>query len=260
MGKKMKNAPVYYALAQARFNTLASLETYVPAIQENLRKIGYPDFKTIQMAHLELSGVPVPKTTVATRYLFLNAPQTSGFILDQSWMTYQTTDYDTFGPFLSAFSAGLQTVHKEAVLNYSERVGIRFLDAVMPRSGEAISDYLQPFVLGLSNGFPDRQLVHTISETRTALGKTTLVGRAIVLTQKEGSVAFPEDLQPIHLKQAPKFSQVAGQYAVIDTDSWIEDRQDFEVSNLEKTLYSLHTDVGRSFEMMVTPHARKVWD
>ena len=44
MGKKMKNAPVYYALAAVRFNTLAFLDQYVPALQDQLRKAGYPDF------------------------------------------------------------------------------------------------------------------------------------------------------------------------------------------------------------------------
>jgi uncharacterized protein (TIGR04255 family) len=202
----------------------------------------------------------VPKTTLSTRYLFLDSKQTSGFILDQSWMTYQTSDYDTFRPFLSAFCAGLQTVHKEAVLSYSERVGIRYLDAVLPSADETIADYLQPYVLGLSSSFPGRQLVHTISETRTVLGKATLVSRAVLFTQKEGGVAFPEDLQPVPLKQTEKFSQISGLYAVIDTDSWLEDRQDFELGGVERTLDSLHTDIGRSFELMVTPHALKVWD
>jgi uncharacterized protein (TIGR04255 family) len=260
MGKKMKNAPVYYALAQVRFNTLAALETYVPAIQESLRKAGYPDFQTVQLAHLVVAGASAPKLTVVTRYLFLNSLKTAGFVLDQSWLSYQTTDYDTFDPFLAAFSAGQQVVHREAVLSYSERVGIRYLDAVLPASGETVSQYLQPCVLGLSNCFPDRELVHSASETKTTLGKTTLVGRAVIHTQKEGGAAFPEDLQPIHLQLSKKFSQVSGEYAIIDTDSWIDDRQDFDVNNLEKTLDSLHTNMRRSFELMVTPHALKVWD
>ncbi|QWG15124.1 TIGR04255 family protein [Bradyrhizobium sediminis] len=260
MGKKMNNAPVYYALAQVKFNTLAALATYVPAIQENLRKAGYPDFQTIQLAHLELIGAPVPKTTVATRYLFLNSRKTAGFILDQSWLTYQTTDYDTFEPFLSAFLFGLQAIHKEAVLNYSERVGVRYLDAVLPNANESVTDYLQPCVLGLSGSFPDRSLVHTLSETRTVLDKTTLVSRAIVHTQQDRGAAFPEDLQPIHLTLIAKFAQVTGQYAIIDTDGWMEDRQDFDLDRLATTLDSLHKNIGRSFEKMVTPHALKVWD
>ncbi|WP_315787009.1 MULTISPECIES: TIGR04255 family protein [unclassified Bradyrhizobium] len=260
MGKKMNNAPVYFALAQVRFNRLAALDTYIPAIQEDLRRAGYPDFATLQMAHLEMTGVTLPKTTVATRHLFKNRSQTAGFVLDQSWMTFQTTDYDTFGPFLSAIALGLETLHKQAVLSYSERVGIRFLDAVLPRKEESVADYLQSAVLGLSSSFPDRKLEHTLSETRTSLDRSTLVSRAVVISQKEGMVAFPEDLQPVQFTPTERFANVSGQYAIIDTDSWIEDRRDFDLSNLEATLRSLHSSLGRSFELMVTPHALKVWD
>jgi uncharacterized protein (TIGR04255 family) len=125
---------------------------------------------------------------------------------------------------------------------------------------EARSSALQPYILGLSNLLTGRKLVHTISETRTSLDKTTLVGRAIIHTQKEGNAAFPEDLVPVPLQVASKFSKISGEYAIIDTDSWIEDRQDFDVSNLENSLHVLHTEIRRSFDLMVTPHALKVWD
>lgn len=257
----MQNAPVYYVLAQTYFNTLAALDTYVPAIQERLRKAGYPDFQTIQLAHLVLTGSPAAaKTTVSTRYLFLNSTKTAGFILDQSWLTYQTTDYDTFDPFLDLFVTGLEVVHDEATLSYSDRSGVQFLDAVVPVSGEPISKYLQPCVIGLSNCFPDRTLVHSISETRSALDKTTLVGRAIIQTQEDGGAAFPEDLRPIHLRLADKFAEISGEYATIDTDSWVEDRQDFDLDNIKKTVALLHANVRRSFDLMVTPHALKVWN
>jgi uncharacterized protein (TIGR04255 family) len=260
MGKKMKNAPVYYSLAQVRFNTLAALETYIPAIQENLRKAGYPDFQTVQLTHLVGIGAAQPRAVVSTRHLFLDSRRTSGFILDQSWMTYQTTSYDTFDPFLAAFIAGLEIIHREAVLSYSERVGIRYLDAVVPSAGETVSQYLQPYVLGLSNRLDGRKLVHCVSETRTVSGKTTLVGRAIIHSQEKGGAAFPEDMGPVDLRLGDKFSNISGEYAIIDTDSWIDDRQDFDVGNLGKIVDSLHTEMGRSFELMVTDHARRVWD
>jgi uncharacterized protein (TIGR04255 family) len=87
-----------------------------------------------------------------------------------------------------------------------------------------------------------------------------LVGRTIVQSQKEGHAAFPEDLLPVHLNLPSKFSDIRGPYAILDTDSWTDDRQDFDLDNLEKTLKSLHTTMRRSFDLMVTPHAFQVWD
>ena len=259
MGNKMKNAPVYYALAQVRFNTLAALESYIPAVQESLRKAGYPDFRPQQIATLVFGTPTTPKPTVITRYLFMDTPCRSGFILDQSWISYQTTNYDTLEPFLAAFFDGLGILHGEATLSYSERVGIRFLDAVCPRSGETVSRYLQPYMLGLADKLDGRQLVHSISETRSVRGKTTLVGRAVIHKQEKGGAAFPEDLQPVVFQLTDKFSDISGEYAIIDTDCWIDDRQNFDLNGLEKMLRSLHENMRRSFDLMVTPHALKVW-
>jgi uncharacterized protein (TIGR04255 family) len=258
MGRKMQNAPIYYALAQVRFNPLAAIETYIPAVQETLRKAGYPDFRPNQIAQL-VFGAPTPKTTVVTRYEFLNAARTSGFILDQSWMSYQTTDYDTVDPFLVLFLTGLDVLHKEAALSYSDRIGIRFLDAVCPLAGETMSQYLQPYILGLSHKLEGRQLTHSVSETRSTLGKTTLIGRAVIHRQDMGPAALPEDLQPSPLQLVDKFSKISGEYAIIDTDSWIEDRQNFEVKALETTVRMLHETMRWSFDSMITPHALKVW-
>jgi uncharacterized protein (TIGR04255 family) len=260
MAKKMKNAPVYYALAQIRFNPLAALDTYVPAIQEKLRKAGYPDYQPQQATTFVVSGQQVVKPNVATRYLFSNAKKSSGYWLDTAAMSFQTTDYDTFDPFLESLLEGLDIVHSEVGLSYSDRVGIRFLDAICPLAGETMSQYLRPYVLGLSDQLPDRELVHSLSETRTRLGKTVLVGRAMILQQEGEGVGFPDDLQPITLTPIGKFLKVTRPYAVIDTDSWIEDRQDFDLKTLDTTCRMLHENMWRSFEQMVTPHALKVWD
>ncbi|MHA7871943.1 MAG: TIGR04255 family protein [Hyphococcus sp.] len=258
MGKKMGNAPVYFALAQVQFNPLAALDTYIPAIQEKLRKAGYPDFQPQQVTALAMSGQQL-KSSVLTRYLFLNAEKTSGFSLDERGLTFQTADYDTFEPFRDTLMEGLEIIHTEAVLSYSERVGIRFLDAVCPSAGETISQYLQPHVLALSDHLNERELVHSLSETRTSLGKSVLVSRAVILQQENKGVAFPDDLQPVPIKTIDKFSSVTGLYALIDTDSWIEDRQNFDLSTLEKTCQKLHGNIWHSFELMVTPYALEVW-
>ena len=45
----MSNAPVYYALAQARFNPVAAMSKYVDQIQDRLRREGYPLFESQQV-------------------------------------------------------------------------------------------------------------------------------------------------------------------------------------------------------------------
>lgn len=267
MGTKMKNAPVYYALAAVRFNTLALLDQYVPALQDNLRKAGYPDFSQSVIAQftLGLPGAPnnvMPTLQPLVRYQFLNEQRTSGFLLDQSSFSFQTADYDTSDPFTSNFMQGLRILNSTVQLSYSERLGLRFLDAVCPGENETLGDYLQPSMLGLFGHVDDdRELIHSISETRMRRSKITLVGRATILNQPApGVAAFPAELQPVVLDLMERFKKVTGIYAVLDTDSWIEGREKFDVDNLGKTLALLQNEVRFSFDRMVTPHALRIWN
>ena len=45
MGKQWKNAPVYFVIAQVRYSPVLSLASYIARIQEDSRKVKFPDFK-----------------------------------------------------------------------------------------------------------------------------------------------------------------------------------------------------------------------
>jgi hypothetical protein len=87
------------------------------------------------------------------------------------------------------------------------------------------------------------------------------VGRATIFNQlAPGVAAFPAELQPVVLDLVERFKKVTGIYAVLDTDSWIEGREKFDVDNLGKTLTLLQNEVRFSFDRMVTPHALRIWN
>ena len=54
---------------------------------------------------------------------------------------------------------GLTWLHEIAELVYSERVGVRFLDAICPSETETLAPYLRPEVLGLFDKLDPRELV-----------------------------------------------------------------------------------------------------
>src|SRR6267143_546082 len=110
METKMGSAPVYFTIVQVRFNPILTLDTYAPQIQERLRKEGFPDVKKGFLATINLNvGAPTegsaPQIPVAqtARYMFDNMQRTSGFILDQGALSFQTTEYDVFESFSSVF-------------------------------------------------------------------------------------------------------------------------------------------------------------
>jgi uncharacterized protein (TIGR04255 family) len=202
----------------------------------------------------------MPNLEQSPRFQFLNADRTFGFVLEQAGLSFQTTHYETFEPFLKTMLQGLEIVHSAAALTYSERAGLRYLDAVSPTGSEKIEQYLNPSVMALTLKLTDkRQLVHSMSETRSKHENTMLLSRAFIYEQEGEGVAFPPELQGISLNVAERFRKIKGLYAIIDTDSWLEERQPFDIANLEKQLRALKGNIGFSFDLMVSRYALDSW-
>lgn len=264
MGQKMKDAPVYFTIAQVRFNPVLSLKTYLSAIQEQLRKAGYPDFKqgfTVAFNLTLVSGAEAqkgaPPPLQAEHYVFSNMDSTRGFILQQNSLSFQTTEYDTYQSLASEFLNGLEIVHKAVGLNFSERVGVRYLDAVFPKEGDGLSQYLVPEVMGIAARLEGSVIVHSFSETVTRfqdVGK--VVSRTII---QIGPLGFPPDLQPDGLKLKNRFQRINGLHAIIDTDGSFEKREPFDIGTVKNRLDVLHKKISAAFYATVTEYALSAW-
>ena len=128
MGTPLKNPPVYFTVAQVHFNTLLKLADYLPSIQECLRKAGYPAFSAHRSIAIQLNmqdGQTVPQPVPHEQFLFANAQETHRFVLAADALTFQSTNYETYEQFSSAFLQGLELVHGVVTLDFTERVGLR---------------------------------------------------------------------------------------------------------------------------------------
>lgn len=262
MGTKMKNAPIYFAIVQVRFNALLQINTYVPKAQDALRKLGFPDYgQTASTTLRPGAGNEPPTIEQQLRYEFMDAKRGSGFTLDHRALSFQTTHYETLEPFLSHLLSALAIVNEIAGgLAFSERVGMRMLDAVRPKPDETMGQYLKSSVLGLVDSLPNRQLAQSYCETVTRSGTTTLVSRALTTQQNGGPVAYPPDLaQMASLTLPEKFTSVSGLYSIVDTDCWHEGREDFSLDNIQAKVHLLHDELDRSFKATVTQHALDTW-
>lgn len=265
MSSKMKNAPIYFAIAQVRFNPILSLETYLPGIQEKFRKAGYPGFKKAFSMAFNLSPISdgdgdatpeqIPSVQKASRYVFSNLNESAGFILEQNALSFQTTDYDTYNTFSSELFLGLEFLHQVVNLSFSERVGIRFLDVVKPLDGDIIPQYLIPEVLGLY-GRLKGDTIHSFSETMNRLKIGSLISRII---QQDAPLGLPPDLQPIGLQVAPRFSKINGTHAVIDTDAFYDTREAFNLNEIKNHLSILHDEITKIFRTVTTEYALNTW-
>lgn len=265
MNEKMSNAPVYYVIAQVRHNPILSLGTYASEIQERMRKAGYPGYKLgktqvmrLMMQPDESAQMQSPITEIAERHTFLSMDGTRGFIVDQGSFSFHTTEYDVFSAFSRDFFAGLEIVHQCLILDYSDRVGIRYLDAVVPVNGELeLTKYLVPGVLGLAGYLPDEApITMSASETHIQMTDASLVSRILI---QSGSLGVPMDLAANGLQVPERFQKVNGLHAIIDTDASQDARKPFDLDELRMRLDTLHTRIRMAFDASVTDYARQIW-
>lgn len=263
MGKKLNNAPVYYTVAQVQFNPILSLEGYLPTIQAKMREARFPDYKqevvqrlVIPFGGLDPSQMAAPTVTPQSRYIFGDIEGRAVFTLETNALSFQTTAYETFESLSATLLKGLGILHDAIRLDFIERIGLRYLDAVLPlKEGEVLQDYLVPEMLG--HAFKvEGQLQQSVSETVTLTAAGQLVSRVIV---RHGQIGLPMELAPLAPTVAPRFTQQVGLHAIIDTDASYAHREVFDLSNVESRLAALHDEITKSFNVTVTTHAKAAW-
>jgi uncharacterized protein (TIGR04255 family) len=257
---KMSLAPVFYTLAQVQFNPIAQMSDYVARLQERLRRSGFPDFRAENQLGLTIRRLeelqPDVQQQQQIRWSFTNAQRTEGYLLFSNTLVFHTTAYDTFVNFLQKTVSGLNLVHEVVELAYVERIGLRYLDAIVARDGDTLQHYLNPSLLGLS-GTLEGQLGHSFTETVTAIEEGNLVARAVIT---EGGLTVSPDLFPLQLELQPRFAMINGQNAVLDTDYFIAKRNVFDLANIEDRLSSAHDIITTAFKASVTDYARTQWE
>lgn len=264
MAAKLANAPVFYALAQARFNSIAAMPKYVVEIRDRLRREGYPLQQEQQLTQLLLPAAE-PKVESRTRWIMTRGDRRAGYVLDDSGITFHTTWYETSEQFLPELLRGLDAVHAMVGLDHASRLGLRYLDAVLPRYNETVEQYLVKGVHGLDRvGIRRYALSESQFETDTAplVSKGTLVARVLCL---HGTLGFPADIVPPDLLPAglaidPRFEFPNPRpWAMIDTDHFVEGQLPIDMEGLGAQLKSLHTAVRAAFEAVTTRHAQQAW-
>lgn len=265
MSEKMSNAPLYYALAQARFNPVGAMAKYVDEVQDRLRRVGYTLFEPQQVTHLQIataaSQAPVePQVAHTLSWLITKGDRTAGFILGASSITFHTTHYETRHEFIAELLRGLKAVHAVAELDHVNRLGLRYLDAVVPRANDRVADYLVGGLHGVEFGATPRYAMNeSVFATASGplLSSGTLVARVHWMNAPLG---FPPDMVPNGLVLMPRFaSNQVRDHAVIDIDHFVEGTMALDFPAIQEQLTSLQATIRQAFEATITEHARRIW-
>lgn len=193
-------------------------------------------------------------------WLITKADRSSGFILSKSSLTYHTTHYETNDEFIPELLCGLKAVHKVVTLDHLSRLGLRYLDAVLPSVEESVDQYLADGLRGVEFGaIPQYALSESVFETESGplLSQGTLVAR---VHRSTTSLSYPPDMVPNGLVPMKRFeSKSVVSHAIIDVDHFVEGRIPLDFNEIKAQFVRLHTTIKLAFEATTTDHARKVW-
>jgi uncharacterized protein (TIGR04255 family) len=258
MGVKMKNAPIFYTIAQIQFNPILSMKKFVPDIQDQLRK-EYPDFREERVNNLQIAvsvNQPQLQTRSSHRWLFIDQKRASGFILYPESLIFHTTAYETSESFFGSLMSGMEVVDRIAHLSYVEKVALRTLDAVVPEPGRSLEQYLSPRVLGFYKTF-DGELQHNITECIMRIPPGgQLISRIVIL---KGRLGLPMELFPMALEVAPRFQHVNADHAILDIDRSEQERFKFTNSELHTRLQRVKQGATDAFRQSVLQQALEFW-
>ena len=261
----LSKQPLVLVLGQVRFSPVRQMADYIPAIQEEFRRNGFPIERAGKVQQLIFGpggGVPV-QVVEQQRWEYRTKDETWSILVLQDSVVLQTTAYERFERFANKLQHAVRTVlvkTENDKLGIAQRVGLRYVDVVQPRDDEDFRFYLRPGFHGVADEVfqTGTHRLHVESTGRTSVGDAegTMVVRVV---QNDQGFSLPPDL----IGAAPKHSSRATSgelITLIDMDHYIEGKFDPDSDWVVARAYEMHDHLIETFhEHVVTAEAIKVW-
>lgn len=251
---QLRHAPLVYTLCQVRFSAILNIADYIPKIQEALRR-NFPIFQEQTIQGIKISGKGKVETSTQTRWSFADKSNSSGYLIMSDAIVFHTTRYPTFEHFAEPLAAGLAVLQSQTETALAQRIGLRYIDQIVPSEGEDVSSLLRA---GFT-GFPATELDSNLIQHRQETICDTPAGRMIIkVSVGRHSSLVPPDLEPITLESDAQIydEQIT---ALLDTDHYVERNMDFDVKEIMSVADRLHDYTGQAFHLSVSEAAMKKW-
>lgn len=256
---QMANAPLAYVLAQVRFNLVLDMDKRIPDVQAALRE-RYPRFNIVQGLSVSVpsqGAVQVP--AIVQQWAFANDANRKGAILQANSLVYHVTEYTTYPEFGASLFDVMKIVTNVIPNLFVERLGLRYVDFIVPRPGESASMYVKDSLRCDPNpGLEFKSLRGiTFIDYELELGRLHIkffTGRNLS--------ALPPDLEPLILEKSAVMNQRPTEgtaVGLLDTDRFIEIAQRFDPESLMARFNMLHDDITTAYKALASNHAFEVW-
>jgi uncharacterized protein (TIGR04255 family) len=255
---QLSNPPLLLVIAQVRFSPVLQMAKFIPEIQELLRTQGFPKFRPAQQQNLQIGppGTLPADQSPTLLWEFLDRDDRKSLVVETGSVAFVATDYSVFESFRDGLEIALSAISEVAKPSLRERIGLRYVNLVVPRPGKQISDYIGAELLGMS---PAQLSVKPVNYGSVMLSQSevgTFVFRCTCPTQ---GPTIPPDVRLLGLKTDKPLS-LDSEFCVLDFDHFTQRTKDFDVLAMLTDFDQLHDLLDRSFRLAVKKEALQEWE
>jgi len=259
------NAPLVYVLAELRTERISDVKNYYPKFAGRLRDDGYPIQRTMHAAKVVATGTQmIFEPAQDPAWEFATPDNRTGVMLRPNGLVLHATAYEDEIDFLARLDKVVRLFAEEIPSVYVNRLGLRYIDFVLPRKGEKPEDYVD----GRLN--PDLGLAKIQADVRTTSVAIYAMGNGRQLTLRysrgRGKPEMPPDLvmlslQPSKLMNPPGVTDI-DPTAVLDTDCNLNYSpvEKLDPKRVRDEFALICDEVYTAFLTAITEHARKIWE
>ena len=234
----------YLSIAEIRFNPIDNLSDYVHAIQVAFVLANYSESANIKSQSLQVQEVDDQKLLVPSiqnSYVFSSKNKTRHFILNAQCLTFKTSDYKDFDSFLSYFLEGVFIINKVHPISNLNRLGLRFLERVIPAKGKRIQNYMAMPDLMVFEKLGGNS-THTQTEVYHQIKDQHLLNRVKVC--KDGGLELPKDIDPLDMKFKAHLMTYSGPSIYMDNDGFSDKKYKLSFTTVKKVLKDIHATIN----------------
>lgn len=259
---KWANPPLAYVAAEVGISPHYSTAQFMPSIQQSLREV-YP--RTIEGAELtlDLAGSntsPIPQPV----WQLLMADSGRGVRIGARGIALHATHYPDFPTFAEWMAQVLQAVEESGLNPFVERVGLRYIDYILPSEDHQPADYLAAALRGVAPpGAGPAQTSMWIASF--PFDGCTVSARVAAPAPLLGNTVLPPNFSALPLAkpkpmiQAEERSKQGLAYGFIDTDCTQTISQPFNAQVLASKFATMHDYVSVTFKTFMSDLAVKEW-
>jgi uncharacterized protein (TIGR04255 family) len=263
---KLTKQPLALVLIQTRYSPISNLNKYIPDIQDELRRIGFPYMATRKETAFDLLPTGI-QPTIIEQWVFETVDKHTSVIMDERQVLLQSTQYDAFEIFLEQYLIVLNIVMKiteHETYGICERIGLRYVDQVVKQSEmDTIDSYLRPELRGMSSSFfmKDKKRYAFTNVVITQLPSMEPASLSIRVYRNNNTLDLPPD---VHAGAPPRLRNIdtLDDFALIDMDHSCTIRlgPGIQKEVLEKLFFGLHDVIIEVFyESVVSKEGTQKW-